>query len=279
MEGNLAEQQLEFPANSNISGRKSVKVWGLLSWYDESPSWLAEAVASFAPVLDGLIAVDGAYALYPDARASSERVQAETIMATANALGLPVTLHRPAEPWQDGEVGKRDAMMRMANAHATSHRDWLWVFDADCVLTEYPDDLRDRLAGIDGDAVEVRLWERHDYQADAPEVARTMSLPSASTAPMRMLFRCLDRMQVIGAHYIYAGVTEDGDYRYLWGPPHVAPVDGVEFTDVMVEHRSTWRDLYRREAARDYYKRREVAGIERLTTDDGSGTLMVEAHR
>jgi hypothetical protein len=203
------------------------KIWGLLSWYDESPSWLAEAVASFAPMLDGLIAVDGAYALYPDAR--------------------------------------------------TSYVDWLWVFDADCVLTEYPADMRDRLAETDADAVEVSLWERHDYQQDAPDIARAISLPPSSASPMRMLFRCLDRMQVIGAHYIYAGVREDGEYCYLWGPPHVAPVDGVLFTDVTVEHRSSWRDLYRREAARDYYKRREVAGIERLTTEDEGGRIVKAA--
>ena len=256
---------------------RTPKIWGLLSWYDESPSWLAEAVASFAPMLDGLIAVDGAYALYPDARASSERVQAETIMATANALGLPATVHRPASPWEDGEVGKRDWMMRQANAHATSYVDWLWVFDADCILTEYPGDLRDRLAETAADAVEVSLWERHDYQQDAPELARAISLPPSSASPMRMLFRCLDRMQVIGAHYIYAGVREDGQYCYLWGPPHVAPVDGVLFTDVTVEHRSSWRDLYRREAARDYYKRREVAGIERLTTEDEGGRIVKAA--
>lgn len=255
------------------------KVWGLLSWYDESPSWLAEAVASFAPALDGLIAVDGAYAHYPDARASSERVQAETVMATANALGLPVTIHRPAAPFLGDEVAKRDFMFRLANAHARAHHDWLWVFDADCVLAEYPADLREQLADVPGDVVEVGLWSRSDYLADAPDVARTMNLPPSTTAPMRMLFRCLDRMQVVGLHYVYAGVQEDGTYTYLWGPPHVAPQHGVMFTDVTVEHRSAWRDLYRREAAREYYKRREALGIERLTTTDEDGRSIVKAAR
>jgi len=258
---------------------KTPKVWGLLSWYDESPSWLAEAVSSFAPTLDGLIAVDGAYGHFPDARASSERVQAETIMATANALGLPVTIHRPAQPWMGDEVEKRDAMMRLANAHADAFTDWLWVFDADCVLTEYTADLRDRLADTEPDVVRVNLWERQDYMGDAPEAARTMNLPTASQAPMPMLFRCLDRMQVVGLHYCYAGVREDGRYTYLWGPPHVAPQDGVMFDDVRVEHRSRWRDLYRREAAQEYYKRREALGIERLTTPDDDGSMIVKAAR
>ena len=256
-----------------------MKVWGLLSWYDESPSWLAECVASFAPAIDGLIAVDGAYAHYPDARASSERVQAETVMATANALGLPATIHRPAAPFIGDEVAKRDFMFRLANAHADTFTDWLWVFDADCVLAEYPGDLRERLADAPTDAVEVNLWARHDYITEAPEISRTLSLPTSSAAPMRMLFRCLDRMQVVGLHYCYAGVTREGDYQYLWGPPHVAPCDVVTFTDVTVEHRSTWRDLYRREAAQDYYKRREALGIERLTTTDEDGRAIVKAAR
>ena len=256
-----------------------MKVWGLLSWYDESPSWLAEAVASFAPALDGLIAVDGAYAHYPDARASSERVQAETVMATANALGLPVTIHRPAAPFIGDEVAKRDFMFRLANAHADAFTDWLWVFDADCVLAEYPGDLRDRLDDQPGDVVEVGLWSRSDFLDEAPDAARAMNLPTSATSPMRMLFRCLDRMQVIGLHYCYAGVQRDGTYTYLWGPPHVAPQDGVVFTDVTVEHRSAWRDLYRREAARDYYKRREALGIERLTTTDEDGRSIVKAAR
>lgn len=255
------------------------KVWGLLSWYDESPSWLAEAVASFAPVLDGLIAVDGAYAHFPDARASSERVQAETVMATANALGLPATIHRPAAPFVGDEVAKRDFMFRLANAHATAHSDWLWVFDADCVLAEYPGDMREQLGALDADAVEVMLWDRSDYITEAPEVARAINLPPSHTAPMRMLFRCLDRMQVIGMHYVYAGVTAAGDYRYLWGPPHVAPCDAVLLAGATVEHRSRWRDLYRREAARAYYDRRDQLGIERLTTTDDNGARVVEARR
>lgn len=255
------------------------KVWGLLSWYDESPSWLAEAVASFAPALDGLIAVDGAYAHFPDARASSERVQAEVVMSTANALGLPVTVHRPAAPFIGDEVAKRDFMFRLANAHARTFVDWLWVFDADTVLAEYPADLRDTLAGLDADAAEVALWERSDYLAEAPEVARTMNLPTSHVAPMRMLFRCLDRMQVIGMHYVYAGVGRDGQHRYLWGPPHVAPCDAVSLAGITVEHRSRWRDLYRREAAQTYYQRRDQLGIERLTTNDENGARVVEAQR
>lgn len=253
------------------------KVWGLLSWYDESPSWLAEAVASFAPALDGLIAVDGAYAHFPDARASSERLQAETVIATANGAGLPVTVHRPVAPFIGDEVAKRDFMFRLANAHAQAYHDWLWVFDADCVLAECPADIRDTLADVEGDVVEVGLWQRSDFLADAPDIARETNLAPSTTAPMRMLFRCLDRMQVIGLHYCYAGVREDGTYTYLWGPPHVAPQDGVMLPGVTVEHRSAWRDLYRREAARDYYKRREALGIERLATPEDGGSVVKAA--
>lgn len=250
-----------------------MKIIGLLSWYDESPSWLASCVASIAPHIDHLVAVDGAYAHFPDARARSERVQAETIQATAEGLGIACTIHRPATYWVGGEVEKRDTMFRIAQAYRESSDDWYWVIDADCVVTGAPGDLRHRLAETHADVIEVTLWERRDYLEKTPDVARTVELPTASEQKMRQIFRALKDMQVVGAHYVYGGFGDDGEWRCVWGPRAMGPADADYWRDVRVEHRSIWRDVYRRNQSVSYYAVRDSLGIERVLPRGDNGEL------
>jgi hypothetical protein len=247
------------------------KVIALLAWYDESPSWLAACVASVAPHVDAIVAVDGAYAQYPDARARSERSQAETIQATAEASGIGCTIHRPQTYWLGGEVEKRTAMFRLGQAHRTSFDDWYWVIDADCVVTQVPKDFRERLAETETNAIEVTLYERRDYVGDHPEVAQVMNLPTCGAQRMPMLFRALKDMQVVNAHYVYGGWDENNEWHYVWGPPALQPDAPTIMENIHVEHRSIWRDLYRRDTAKRYYEIRDELGIERVVPRDENG--------
>lgn len=254
-----------------------MKLIALLAWYDESPSWLAACVASVAPYVDHLVAVDGAYAHFPDARARSERIQAETIQATCDGAGIGCTIYRPATYWVGGEVEKRTTMFRIAEAYRDGFDDWYWVIDADCVVTRAPGDLRARLEETEANAVEVVLWERRDYLGDVPDVARVTPLPTAGEQKMRMIFRALKNMQVVGAHYVYGGFDADDEWHYTWGHG-IMPIDEAEyFRDVRVEHRSIWRDVYRRNMAQDYYKTRDAIGLERVLPrgDNGLGSIEV----
>lgn len=256
------------------------KIIAALSWYDESPSWLAACVASIAPHVDHVVAVDGAYAHYPDARAMSDRLQAETIVATCEGAGVSCTLHRPATYWIGGEVEKRTAMFRLCQAHRDGFDDWYWVIDADCVVTQCPRDLRDRLADTEANSVEVMLWERRDWVGDHPEVAQTMVLPTGVEQKMPMLFRALKDMQVVGTHYTYGGFDADGEWHYTWGSRAIGPDDPDVFNDVRVEHRSIWRDKYRRDAAQSYYNVRDELGLERVIPRGDNGDQMpVEVKR
>ena len=250
-----------------------MKIIGALSWYDESPSWLAACVASIAPHIDHLVAVDGAYAHYPDARAVSDRLQAETIVATCEAAGIGCTLHRPSTYWVGGEVEKRSALFRFCQAHRDGFDDWYWVIDADCVVSACPPDLRDRLAATDANCVQVMLWERRDWLGDHPEVAQTMVLPTAGEQTMRMLFRALKDLQVVGTHYTYGGWDADGEWRYVWGSRVLQPDDPDTFHEVKVEHRSIWRDKYRRDNAQAYYNVRDELGLERVLPRGDNGDL------
>ncbi len=250
-----------------------MKVIAALSWYDESPSWLASCIASIAPHVDHVVAVDGAYAHYPDARARSERIQAETIIATCEALSVGCTLYRPATYWVGGEVEKRSAMFRLCQAHRESFDDWYWIIDADCIVTTCPSDLRARLSETELNAVEVMLYERRDWLGDHEEVAQTMSLPTSVQQKMRMIFRALDDMQVVGTHYTYGGFDANGDWHYTWGSNAIGPDPADVFADVIVEHRSIWRDKYRKDNAQAYYNVRDELGLERVLPRDENGHL------
>src|SRR6266498_603798 len=75
------------PSGSGVVRGEVVRIYGLLSWYDERQDWLAAAVTSAAKLCDGIIAVDGAYALFPDSlrHPTSGAEQAATILETALA--------------------------------------------------------------------------------------------------------------------------------------------------------------------------------------------------
>ena len=241
------------------------RIHGLLSWYDESAAFLAAAVSSFAQVCDTITAVDGAYALYPDSRPRSLPIQAEVIADTCDALGVACTIHRPADVWQGNEVEKRTALFRLAQAQAELHHDWYWVFDADCVLTEWPADLKATLAEIPVNAAEVQLFERRDYVTDHPDTAAILNLPTTTGSHMRMLFRALKDMQAVDAHYVYGGWNVAGDWEYAWGPKRIGAIDAATLDSVRVEHRSIWRDKYRRELAQSYYELRDQLRPETIT--------------
>lgn len=252
-----------------------MKIVGLLSWYDESPSWLAAAVASFAPVIDELVAVDGAYGLYPQSKPTSERTQAETIMSTCEALGVGCTIHRPAERWLGNEVEKRRFMFELAAPLVETGVDWFFVFDGDCVLTTFPADLKETLSSTELHAAEVTLWERRDHIGDTPTVARQITLPNEGHQSLRCLYRSLDGMRVVGAHFHYGGFV-DGEWIWAWAPQRMAPTPALALPFVQVEHRSIWRDAYRRQQAQDYYRRRDELKIETLYSVDQDGNSLID---
>lgn len=222
---------------------RRVKIVACLAWYDERVDWLAELVASLAASAVGhVVAVDGAYALYPQARAASNHEQADTIAATARALGVGCTVHVPSAPWWGNEVAKRNALFALAHAVAEPG-DWLWVIDADEVIRD-ASQVEQTLEASEHDAGEVLLVER---QPDG----------QAGYSPCRKLFRAQEGgIRVLANHHTY--VTVDG--RVLRG-------DGDQVTceqlhGVRVEHRPSGRHAPRREAKHVYYDVRTSLGVE-----------------
>lgn len=222
-----------------------MKVVALLSWYLEKPEWLAELVASCGRAgVDHIVCCDGAYALFPEAKGNSGSEQGSLISAAAIGSGMGVTVHQQAnlEPWWGNEVEKRTMLFRLAHFIAEPGVDWLWVLDADEIVTS-ASGLREDLASapLGTDAAEVTILE------------------GPGQRQLRKLFRAQpDGITVEGYHARY--VTGDG--RVLWGPQDEMDPFTVECGGTKVRHRPDLRHPYRKQDKDEYYSLRGRMKIE-----------------
>lgn len=218
-----------------------MRIIGLLNWYQEPASWLAECVASAARICDHLIAVDGPYVAFPGAfkQPYSGAEQADIIMRTAAGAGMGCTIHQPRQPWWGNEIEKRDYMFRLGESFTTSD-DWYLRIDADEVLTSVPPGTRDRLATSDFNTAEITIWQREND----PKVAARVDTGSEYAEPFRCLFRALPGISIKHAHYIV--VTPDTVLRGRGEEP------AEDLTDVRLEHRTYQRAIARQEQKQQY---------------------------
>ncbi len=216
-----------------------MKVIGLLSWYEEPASWLAECVASVAKLCDHIIAVDGPYAMFPGAirKPASGTEQAETILHTAAGAGIGCTIHASRQPWWGNEVEKRAYMFSLAQTMTTAD-DWLLRIDADEVLTSVPGDTRDQLSATSCDVAEVIMWESGDVPCNSP---------------IRVLFRALPGITVQQAHYVVTAPTDAGLKVLCGNEIKHRMVPAEPLWDVRIEHRFQRRSAERKQLKSDYY--------------------------
>lgn len=232
------------------------RVVALLSWFEEHEGALAACVASLGGAVDHVVAVDGAYALYPGGRAKSGAHQAEAIRETARALKMGCTIFEPQTVWRGNEVEKRSYMFRLAET-LTTEDDWYMVIDADELVTDWGGvNVKARLDETDKDVAQVTLWNRRPHlPAEGPP---PFFNPLEQQEPLRMFFRAIRGLHVSGMHFHYK--CPDG--RFLWADGAVEIAEPEQLLDVRVEHRSLSRDPTRRQDSQEYYNRRVKAGIE-----------------
>lgn len=236
-----------------------MRIFGLISWYEESPLWLAATTASASKLCDHIVAVDGAYALFPDGRPRSGPEQGLAIQEVCAANGMGCSVHVPQERWLDNEVGKRAFMFRAAELLAEPG-DWYIILDADEVVYEVPSDLRKRLEETELDVAEVtfREWEDFDHEPAKAKTARQFDYPRENRYPIRTVFRAIEGLTVQGNHYTYVA-----DGRILWGNETQAEQEPcLDLRDLVVDHRTHLREVNRRNRAKEFYKRRDASGIE-----------------
>lgn len=234
-----------------------MRVIGLISWFDESPTWLAAAVASAARLCDHVVAVDGAYRHYPGGRPSSGIDQAAAVRMAAEAAGVGCTIHVPAAVWAGDECAKRSFMFRAGQLVAEPEVDWFLVLDADEMLACDGGSTRAQLAATCDDVATVE----HSTYEDLTAIDEMHShREHRSTMRARRLFRASEApIRVEGQHWMYVA-SRDGIDQALWGP---GQVDACDLLGVTIEHRTHLRPPTRRASAQRYYRLRDAMALER----------------
>lgn len=250
-----------------------MKLVALLSWYNESPHWLSTCVASLSKIgVDHVVALDGAYALFPNGRARSDLAEVEAIHMAADAISIGCTIEQPRTVWYGNEQEKRTRLFELGASLCTPGEDWFFVLDADEVVNTGSERVRDQLEATTAHAAQANLeqwWG--DVQADSKkaEIARMFEHPSIFGHLQTRFFRVLHNMRCDTTHYTYVGEWEGVEYalrsdkageRLGYTKPETISVSDR----VSVLHRDPMRDASRKKLKHEYYERRDAAGIERV---------------
>jgi len=225
-----------------------MRLIAIMVWYDE-PSWcLTELVGSLAKAgVDHLVAVDGAYMLYPEGRPQSPGEQAQAILAAAQGGDLGVTLHTPQTVWFGNEVEKRNYAFRLAETFATPDEDWFWIVDAD-ERVQQADGLHEALEACEFEVASLMMEEVNEGTREG-------------MFPMRKFFKA----QQTGIHLEHNHFTfKTGDGRLLYEgyctpKPELVEADHLPF--VFCDHRGG-RTTQRKYQAQVYYDRRKEHAAE-----------------
>lgn len=236
------------------------RIIALLNWYDEADEFLYKGIKSLAKAeVDHVVAVDGAYALFPDGHAQSQPSNAETIQRACDEIGAGCTIHIPEQTWQGNEMEKRTFLFRLAEEVSQPLIDWLFVWDADQQLAKC-ENLKHRLEATDLDAADLRVIEPADPLEPGQYWPGT-KLRKPKEMDVRLMYRAIPGIYCHGNHYTYC--TPDG--RYLWGHGTDPLVPGLAMEDVVVLHKTKRRQVSRTGRAVRYYNIRKQARVEDRT--------------
>lgn len=239
-----------------------MKIIALLSWYDESPTWLSTCVAGIGRFCDEVIAVDGAYALYPGGRARSHPQQVEAITLAAETAGIGCMVYQPSEKWAGNELEKRNKCLDLA-ASIAEDGDWVAVIDADYHLLKCePEVIRVELANCEEDVAAYILLEGKDFASSGTleQFAAARNVDHEWVYATRDLYRWNPTLRVGPAHWCYSAEL-DGERRWLRGPYDLEPHFSLN-RNLVFYHRTADRYDVRRRAADKYYELRDTFSIE-----------------
>ena len=208
----------------------SVKLVAVLVWYDEDPRLLYETVSRLGQIpVDALVAVDGAYALYPGGTGSSPASNHAAIGAAARAIGISATIHSPGRPWEEGTrpgeesgaIKQRTLSIRLAET-LTDPDDWFLVIDADNVLLRVDPSFRRQLEASDKEVATYALVQRPRRASELSPIEREVvalhadewpgTLDAPGVDPRPMLYRARRGLRYGPLHFQVTGPN-----GRLWG--------------------------------------------------------------
>lgn len=242
-----------------------MKIIGLLSFYDESPSWLATVVAGMGRFCDAVVAVDGGYKLFPGARPRSMPDQGEAIVLAAEAADLGLILHKPKDIWHGNEIQKRNQTLALAGTICEPGIDWLVVFDSDMHLMKCnPEALRWDLENTRFHVATMTVQEGKDMLADPAyaEAAQLIGVDYEWNTKQRLLYRYHPSLKYGPMHWCVSRKV-GRKTEWLWGPQELGLARALDLeANLVCYHRSQDRAYLRRQAADVYYQTRDAFKVE-----------------
>lgn len=257
-----------------MSSLTKPRIIGLISWWDESPTWLAATVASLGRFCDDVVALDGRYATYPGSRVQSGRAEFDAIVDTARSCGMGVTIMSRPSTYTD-EMHKRSTLFNLAAPLARPGIDWYFIIDGDESVIESPskDEMSERLrvaSELDQWVITASLFEKDDPHRDAlrTDISRKVAIEYATECATPRFWRVGLNMRVAGYHFNYLGEhPETGETIEYWGMDGVVknrPAWGSLNRRVVLENRNQLRAKVRDGDRMAYYKDRDESGLEKV---------------
>ncbi len=221
-------------------------ITAMISWYDESPDRLEQCIRDVARLgANRVVAVDGAYALFPGGQPYSDFEQGLRMSRVCHELGITFVEHVPNGVWRGNEVEKRKFMLEMAKA---SRADWLLIWDADYELERFEPSqpVADLLDASWDDFASVEFNESEDTEL--------------GWYPCRLFMRNYPHLHMGSNHYTYYPGSGDAAKSLILDEGSTVPA--TRLTGVWVRHGVKKRDPDRRAKQVEYYEERDTRGIE-----------------
>lgn len=252
----------------------------ICSYYNESPQWLGEHLASLAPIVDHFVYVDGAYALFPGGlqRPASPLECAEAVESMGRATGKSVLHYRPSSPFFGNEVEKRNMSFDLARSIPDVIGDpnvWFLVADADTVALKVNDAIPQILGAAEDYNVASFGYQQSEFldvmsgtPVSVPGEDRWSLVRQAEMAKklhVRSIYRNLPGLAYGPAHWHVSYGLPGHKRSWLWGGggSKSKPEPCLDLTyDLFFEHRRRHRTADRNADAARYYEIRDTAGIE-----------------
>lgn len=245
-------------------------VTGSLVWYDEPVELLEQCVAGIAKVADRVVAVDGAYRRYPNAKPTSPREQAAAIRRTARQAGIECLVLAPDRLWL-GQVEKRS----YALAAASVGSDWIAVTDADHIIDTDREEARAALARLPREAAcaSVVMLTPPDPKRPLEKTSATGWHRGMANIEMRYdhFFRVLPGLRIEKFHWWYSALRANGERFWVsQGEATTGPIPALGARYV-VHHLCHQRDERRMLAGRAFCNDRVHVVARTGQEDDAPG--------
>jgi hypothetical protein len=228
----------------------AMKIMAALSWFDEQPEDLAALVTNLAEHgIDGIVALDGAYAQYPHRRMNSSPAEWVAITGAALDAGISHTIYEAPRAWAS-EMAKRTYLFRRVYDRSVPG-DWVMVVDAD-------------------HSIHTSSGLHHALEHVTTTVATVHTIDGHPTNPTDT-----HRHRLLYKHQPTGITVERHHARYIAGDGTVLrdPVhheQQADATDLPADTLTLWHHPQQRTEARlrareEYYQHAAATGLEDLT--------------